>query len=299
MWDFINLCKLSQTDLKSHLADKLLEHFPVENITSGDGYLYAEGTIPILLVAHLDTVHKELPRTILYDEESKIISSPEGIGGDDRSGVYILLEVLKEHNCSVLFCEDEEAGAVGAEKFTQTKLAESLGFHFIIEFDRKGANDAVFYDCDNPDFESFITREYFKTNWGTFSDISILAPYFGCAAVNLSCGYYNPHTVNEYVVFPEMQRIIAETCKLLNRTTESDAFEYIEAEKSDWYGFYSDYFPVKHSNKGSVYWITYSDANGNTQWYDTHAISEMEAIGIFTVDTDLPYSAIINIYEDR
>lgn len=116
MRDFINLCKLSQTDLKSHLADKLLEHFPVENITSGDGYLYAEGTIPILLVAHLDTVHKELPRTILYDEESKIISSPEGIGGDDRSGVYILLEVLKEHNCSVLFCEDEEAGAVGAEK---------------------------------------------------------------------------------------------------------------------------------------------------------------------------------------
>ena len=106
MWDFINLCKLSQTDLKSHLADKLLEHFPAENITSGDGYLYAEGTIPILLVAHLDTVHKELPRTILYDEESKIISSPEGIGGDDRAGVYILLEVLRKHNCSVLFCED-------------------------------------------------------------------------------------------------------------------------------------------------------------------------------------------------
>lgn len=297
MWDFINLCKLSQTDLKSHLADKLLEHFPIENITSGDGYLYAEGTIPVLLVAHLDTVHKELPRTILYDKESKIISSPEGIGGDDRSGVYILLEVLKKHNCSVLFCEDEEAGAVGAEKFTQTKLAESLGFHFIIEFDRKGANDAVFYDCDNPDFEDFITRGYFKTNWGTFSDISILAPYFRCAAVNLSCGYYNPHTTGEYVVFPETERIIAEACKILDRTTDNDAFEYIEAEK-EWVGYYDYYRPVK-KHKGSAYWITYTDANDKTEWYDTYAVSEMEAIGMFTVDTGLPYSAIIDIYEDQ
>lgn len=301
MMEFVDICKMSQPKLKQYVENKLLEYYPAESITSGDGYVYAQGTMPVLLVAHLDTVHKELPHTIMYDKEMKIISSPEGIGGDDRAGVYILLNVIKKHNCSVLFCEDEEIGAVGADKFIETDLARSLYFNYIIELDRKGANDAVFYDCDNPDFETFITQEFFETSWGSFSDISVLAPFFGCAAVNLSCGYYNPHTVNEYVNFTETQRLITETCKLLDRTTEADAFEYIEcAKKYEWDGVYDFYHHTKkYAENESRYWISYTDENKETQWYDAFAVSEMEAIGMFAVDTGLAYNNIIDIYEDQ
>ena len=220
---FKNICCMSQKDLKEYVAEKLTETH--KDIKNADGYIYAQGNFPVLLVAHLDTVHKALPQKLYYDRFTKSISSPQGIGGDDRCGVYMILKIAEKFNCSVLFCEDEEIGAIGAEKFTQAKFAKELKFNYIIELDRRGYNDAVFYDCDNDDFEDFITKDFYKTSFGSFSDISVIAPFLKCAAVNLSCGYYNAHTVDEYVVIPEMDRGIQEVCKILQRTTEKDKFK--------------------------------------------------------------------------
>ena len=75
---------------------------------------------------------------------------------------------------------------------------------FLVEIDRKGANDAVYYDCDNPDFEEYITGKGFQTAIGSFSDISLLAPELGVAAVNLSSGYYNAHTLHEFINVNEL-----------------------------------------------------------------------------------------------
>ena len=133
---FRQLCKMSQKDLKKFVA-KALEATH-ESVHVGDGYVYAQGTFPVLLVAHLDTVHEHLPKTIMFNKQNGSLSSPQGIGGDDRCGVYMVLEVIKKYNCSVLFCEDEESGGIGATKFTKTKLAKNLGFNYIIEFDRQG-----------------------------------------------------------------------------------------------------------------------------------------------------------------
>ena len=295
MKNFVKLCKMSQADLKNHIASVLPKYYPTKNITSADGFLFAQGTVPVLLVAHLDTVHKELPKSVYYDPALGAISSPEGIGGDDRAGVYILLEVIKKFNCSVLLCEDEEIGTVGATKFVATDLAKGLTFNYIIEFDRKGSNDAVFYDCDNKDFETFITKEYFKTAEGIYSDISVIAPYLGCAAVNLSCGYYNPHTTNEYVVFKETQRIIKEACKILERTTDKDTFEYIEKPTSKWSGYVFDDYD---DDRQTYYGIEYTDKNGKPQYFDVCATSFEEAVGIFAIETGLPYGSITDIFEE-
>ena len=182
---FTEICKMTQSEVKKYTAKQLKKTH--ENVTVGDGFVYAKGNFPVLLVAHMDTVHKALPRTIMYFKDTDILTCNEGIGGDDRCGIYIILEIVKRYNCSVLFCEDEEIGGVGAKKFIKTEIAKTVDPNYIIEFDRKGKNDAVFYDCGNQEFELFITERFFKTNWGTFSDISILAPFIGVAAVNLSC----------------------------------------------------------------------------------------------------------------
>ena len=288
MKQLINICKMDQLTLKKYVAKQLSVTY--SNIQSDNGYVFAQGTMPVLLVAHLDTVHQNLPQTILYDETTEALSSPEGIGGDDRAGIYMVLEVIKKFNCSVLFCEDEEIGAVGANKFIDADIAQQLSFNYIIEFDRKGSNDAVFYDCDNPEFEEFITKDFFKTAHGSFTDISILAPFFRCAAVNLSCGYYNAHTKDEYIVIPEMLTVIEEACAILERTTENDAFEYIESESSwDW---------RSHDYSEGYYIIEYEDERGDVQWFDTRAVSMEEAIGKFCIDTLLPYTNIIDISDE-
>lgn len=291
---------MSQKTLKKHLTKDLSEIYP--NVISDDGYVFAQGEFPVLLVAHMDTVHKTLPQTFIYDEKTQVISSPQGIGGDDRCGIYMIMEIIKKYNCSVLFCEDEEIGAVGADKFANEKWIKELDFNYIIEFDRKGNNDAVFYDCDNIDFEDFITKEFYKSSWGSFSDISVLAPALGCAAVNLSCGYYHAHTTKEYVVIPEMEASIEAACKILERTTEEDRFEYIEAERpyryssygwgDDWYDDYGYY-----SGQDTYFVIEYVDEKGDMQWAEVDGYNRAEAIGMFCIENPkIPYENVIDVY---
>ena len=219
----------------------------------------------------------------------QILSSPEGIGGDDRCGVYMIFEIIKHHKCSVLFCEDEEIGAKGANKFISSSVSKGLTFNYIMEFDRKGSNDAVFYDCCNDDFEKFITKNFFKTAYGSFSDISVIAPELECAAVNLSCGYYNAHTKDEYVVWGEMQKSIDEACKIISSTTDADIFEYVERMDYKDYGYYN------YGYGGDVYIITY-DNGVDLKVFETMAENEVEAIGQFCIDNPtMSFQNIVDI----
>lgn len=288
---FENICQMTQDEVKAHVAAALSETHSY--VVVADGYVFAQGSFPVLLVAHMDTVHQEVPHLMVHNRTLGTISSPTGIGGDDRCGIYMVLEVVKKYNCSVLFCEDEEVGGVGARKFAKSDLIGQLDFNYIIEFDRKGSNDAVFYDCDNPEFTDFITKEFYKETYGSFSDISIVAPELGCAAVNLSCGYYNAHTNEEYVVLAEMDASIEAACKILERTTESDKFEYIEAEYNYRYGnLYGAYSCID-----SYYLIGYMGDKGNIEYYDTWAANKYEAIGRFCYDNEnFTYNDIVDIY---
>lgn len=239
MKSFQEICKMSQAQVKSYMAGYLASK--KYKVVGQDGFLYAKGTVPVLLLAHMDTVHKELCTVI--NEKDGILSSPQGIGGDDRCGIFIIMNIVKELNCSVLLCEDEEIGAVGARKFAKTEYVKNLDVNYIVEFDRKGDMDAVFYQCDNKKFTSFITEMTgFKEAVGSFSDISVVAPAAGIAAVNLSSGYYKAHTKDEFVDYGVMMDTI-ETAKNLIKA-ESEKYEYVKKEYSysDYhYGGYDDY----------------------------------------------------------
>lgn len=288
---FTKIVKLNQKQLKKYVVEKLRKKY--DSVYVGDGYVYAQGDFPVMLVAHLDTVHKSTPKQICISGTR--ISSPQGIGGDDRCGVYSILKITDRVKCSVLFCEDEEVGCIGANKFLETDLANSLigKFNYLIEIDRKGHNDAVFYDCDNPDFEEFITKEYFQTQYGSVSDISDLAPYLECSAVNLSSGYYKAHTLGEFVMTDELDTIIREIHKLLKRTDEDTKFEYIESKYSySKYGYYGNYGKYDSwddwygysSSKGTYYHVYYRTFNGDPKSETILAESKAEAVGVFLMD---------------
>lgn len=295
--EFEKICRMSQKSLKNHVKQKLQMRY--EEVIVDDGFVYAQGSFPVLLVAHLDTVHSKLPNMILYDKDQNTVSSPNGIGGDDRCGVYMIFEIIKKFNCSVLFCEDEEDGGIGANKFVKTDLARTLDFNYIIEFDRANANDAVFYSCDNYDFEKFITRDFYKINYGTYSDICDIAPVIGCAAVNLSCGYYKAHTKDEYVVLSDMENSIKAACDILARTTQNDKFEYVEYFEYDaWNGYgYNGFIDY---NDQVYYLIQYISEHGVEEWYETFARSKAEAVGHFVMDNPkVSYENIIDVCVDK
>ena len=190
-----------------------------------DGYIYAEGDIPILLVAHMDTVFDEPPKFLSYFAENDMLYNPVGgLGGDDRCGVYAILKLLEKYKPHILFTEDEEIGAIGARK--AAKNLPKPDVKYMIEFDRSGSNDCVFYTCGNQNFKDYVETFGFKTAIGSFTDIKVLGEAWDIAAVNLSSGYYNEHTENEYVVFSELQKTIDRADRMIRDLKNVLPFDY-------------------------------------------------------------------------
>ena len=214
--NFEQIFQLSQKRLKRELKAELIASG--YTVQKQKGFLYAAGTLPVLLVAHLDTVHRTQPETICYSADGTVMMSPQGIGGDDRAGVYMILRLIQSFHCHVLFCEDEETGGHGARAFTKSGIKPDV--NYIVELDRTGSNDAVFYQCRNRQFERHINSFGFQTAFGSFSDISILAPHLNLAAVNLSTGYYHAHQPGEYVRLDKVEELIGRVEKLLQTKTE-------------------------------------------------------------------------------
>ena len=224
------ILKKSQKSLKLALAGEL-ESLGYMDVQAPDGFLYASGDLPVLLVAHLDTVHQECVKTICHSSDGRILMSPQGIGGDDRAGVYMILRIIRSHRCHVLFCEDEETGGCGARKFAKSGIDPAV--NYIVEMDRRGANDAVFYQCANQDFVDFVCGFGFVQAGGSFSDISVIAPQLGAAAVNISAGYYNEHRLHETIDLEAVEYNISRITELV--ATPTGFFEYIESRS---FGFF-------------------------------------------------------------
>lgn len=306
-YEFETLCKMRPNELKAHVTKELNKLYP--EVISNDGYVYAMGTHPVVLVAHLDTVHKDYRKWFNYTEKSNKISSPQGIGGDDRCGVYMILELIREIPCSVIFCEEEEVGCVGARKFARDYEADKIPHveaNYIIEFDRRGHKDAVYYDLDNAEFEKFISESsnHFITDIGSCSDISDIAPAMEIAAVNLSCGYYREHTKEEYVLKSQMLENIEHAREIIN-TQVDKPFKYKERAyhwKSPYGGLFGynayddyEYSPWKTSRKRRTeeYEILFIDTDGVEALDYYEADSDFEALGMFmTSHPNVSYSQV-------
>ncbi len=232
---------------------QLYGHYHDKAIACEGKFLLIRGTAPMLLVAHLDTVHHKRVKTICKSDDGNIIMSPEGIGGDDRCGVYALVKVyaLAEKKPWLLFTCDEETGAEGAKAFIKAyqenkfpKMIDEI--KCILELDRKGENDAVYYNCINDEFETYISSKGFKTDIGSFSDISLIAPEMGVAAVNLSVGYYNAHSQHEYIDCAQLETVIGKVGEIVEDVSK-DGFPRYEFVGQDYAYSIPDSVPQKYA----------------------------------------------------
>lgn len=250
-----SLFTLEQEQLHEYLIDILLDHYGENNVIEDYGqFLFAKGDIDVLLVAHLDTVHKIKPTLdeIFYDQDKGIMWSPRGIGGDDRCGVYIILSILfagyKPH---IAFTWNEEIGCVGSRNMVNVfnpKEQMSTNINFAIQFDRRGHKEAVYYDLDSPEFEQYITSFGFDTKLGSFTDICEICPDWGFAGVNLSAGYANEHTTNEMVFIATINDTLHKAIAILKeQSTEPTFFPYKETPKRPFMHQY-------HKDQGYRWW---------------------------------------------
>lgn len=221
---FEQLCSLSQTGLHKTMSSFLKGKY--SKVKSTKDYIYAEGDIPIALVAHMDTVFPHPADNVYYDRVKNVLWSPEGLGADDRAGVFSIIQIIRAGlRPHIILTTDEERGAIGASKLSQIKCPFK-DLRYIIQLDRRGTQDCVFYSCDNPQFTEYIESFGFVEAMGSFSDISVICPAWKVAGVNLSVGYEDEHSVSETLNAGAMLNTIEKVMHML-KVKNPPSFKYI------------------------------------------------------------------------
>lgn len=211
----VSVCQSPESALLKNLTTILSKRY--SNVIASPQYVFAEGSIPVLLLAHVDTVFSTYPENIFYDTQKNVMWSPEGLGADDRAGVFAILKIIDMGlRPSILFTTGEESGGIGVRAFCNdypSQIVEDL--KFAIQLDRRGDEDCIFYRCGNKEFQNFIEKQGFTTDFGTFTDISTLCPKWDLAGVNLSIGYFNEHFEVEYLKIGSLFNTIEKVVKIL------------------------------------------------------------------------------------
>ena len=184
------------------------------------------------LVAHMDQVQQHRSRNFTVVETDDILFgySPskrryEGLGADDKNGIWIALKCLEEVAVlKVVFFVEEEIGCRG-------NYAADIAFfndcRFVVEADRRGHKDLIVeigdMDICSQAFIEAIQPERFgyAPADGMMTDIEALHDNgIGLSCVNVSCGYYEPHTDHEFTVKKDLLNCLALVQHIIEHCTE-------------------------------------------------------------------------------
>ena len=177
------LCQLGKDAVFALLQGKY--GFTIMNDGTEYRYAYRQGSVPVLGVAHADTVLNSV--NFEHDGKDKVYS-PEL---DDRLGLWTLLHGLPStgvNDYSILVTDFEEVG-----RSTASEFEPPIDFNWIFQFDRRGTGVVNYEYSDDGVFDSLLATSFGKLHNGSFSDICSLT-HLGVKGFNVGTAYYNEHT---------------------------------------------------------------------------------------------------------
>lgn len=196
------------------------------------------------LVCHLDQVQDVHSEDFCVKEEngtlygwSEANQQREGLGADDKNGIWVCLRCLEEClHLKVFMAIGEEKGCIGSNHADMTFFADSL---YVLEPDCKGGEEIHTNlkgtPCASPEFEQAlleadsqlsIPKCQFTITPGKGSDIFALTHNdVGVSCANIPAGYHNPHKDDEYTVIAELEHTLAFVRHFV--TTEHRRFPHI------------------------------------------------------------------------
>jgi hypothetical protein len=188
-------------------------------------YLRGKRKNKVLLVAHGDTVwDKQFGRS--FDARQELVftdgiirssSTKCGIGADDRAGCAMLW-LLKDLGHSLLITDGEELGGIGSNWLMNARENQDIAFEinthhqFMIQLDRRHGSDFKCYSVGTDKFREYIKRITGYCEPDRFSYTDIVTLCIVITGVNLSVGYYNEHSHQEYLNVEEWHNTL-ELCR--------------------------------------------------------------------------------------
>jgi hypothetical protein len=127
---------------------------------------------------------------------------------------------LRESGHSILLTSGEELGCIGSVALASCKEIDDINatHSFMVELDRRGHSDIVFYDVGSKQFIEFCEKStgYVEAQ-GTHTDICELCTTV--CGVNFSVGYMNEHQPSEILRLDWWRRTLETVGKLLGGAT--------------------------------------------------------------------------------
>lgn len=220
----INSYSGNEETIRTFVQDWVVNHSGINpeelTVVNDDMNLYITrgkaDTYPCV-VAHLDQVQR------MYEADTKIVETEDiifsyspktheqqGLGADDKNGIWIALKALQKFDTiKVAFFAGEEVGCVGS---SQADMAFFNDVRFVIQPDRKGGTDIIktiggtelmteeFMKLTDYDAYGFSPTSGLMTDVETLCDKGLQVCCF-----NISCGYYSPHTEEEFTVKEDLE----------------------------------------------------------------------------------------------
>jgi hypothetical protein len=195
-------------------CERFLE--PVMGAPDTDGnYVHvvynADGSVPNLcFTAHHDTVHKtEGLQKVLYDPHLEIayVEHGECMGADCTTGIWLILKMIE--SCvpgTYVIHAGEEIGCIGSTALVKNHPSWLYSTDAVISFDRFGTKSVITHQMGRrTSSESFAqsfrdalgTLPLLPDPAGSYTDSNEYVDVVG-ECTNISVGYYNQHTRNEY-----------------------------------------------------------------------------------------------------
>jgi len=281
-----------------------------------------------MFIAHTDTVHHKVDKIIVKEEnlirpntfgkefdEVKVPclkaytedGLPTGIGGDDKCGVFICLELLKTlDKVKIGLFVSEETGCHGSSKCDENFLQDvgyitqydAPGNHLITEICsgvRLFERDSEFFNKSLSVIEKSFGNEMLVQSH-PYTDISQLKKKIDVCCINMSCGYYNMHSNQEFVCIEDVEKAILAGINMVNE------LGYLKYEYH--------YKPIVYTNQTIMNSLV--NYNDDEEDYPVHQLETVDVIEekngititdifdgnfLFISDDDLPY--LYDILKER
>lgn len=290
----------NEKEVRQYLKTVLADKYGKDNVwVDSYGNLFAETVVgsgkgsTVTLSAHMDSVNNYGKVHTLIDKDG-IISAKDGIcGADDKAGIAIVLEVLRnipesfDGKVKVAFFVEEEIGCVGSSRASANESKEWIAdSDLAIVVDRRGNRDVVVGNfsqafCSTPVGHFFEEASAMQDmDWkcveGGISDTATFAE-LNVNAVNLSAGYRNEHSKNEWVSVHDMYdtvRLIVQALAIVNHHV--DTFGDV-TEENKWITGWDSY-SYGYGSKWSKY-DDYSYTTSNKKYYEEELAYSKSAYG--------------------
>ena len=164
---------------------------------------------PVPLISmHSDTVFSHIPESFRM-KKGRLSCKNKGIGlgADDRNGCYLMHNLMLSKPQDFIFAvfDLEELGCMGSKSFNMFPIQDLVSV--LIGLDRKGSNEFALYGYESEELLTVMdTFPGYHTEFGSITDVMVLAEESNICCFNLSVGYYKQHSEREFTIIRDVER---------------------------------------------------------------------------------------------